>query len=447
MPPFGTIRNQEGFLIPSPFGAWLLADGRHVAGQQSEDAPEENAQWRGYYDCAYRVLELYVQHKQGIERIAYQIAAEGWAFRDRKQQPRPINRDDVRRVVSNWRQYTGLSPVGRAKDQNASLVDDPAGVLYDTGRAVFPLQLLRKVAQVQEKRSMVKRPFGAVKVARYYALTGLLVCAPCEQKAQAQNNPKLRTRLSGVDQYGKLRYRHTEGVKCGSKARSAPLDMIEQDFGRLISLFTVRSNAEAILFELAAQSQYGFISDKDSKQFEQEKQQAIAKYRRKMENARYLFEDGDLTREEYLRRKEECQREIAHWEARTTEVEAAAIELRMCMEVVSHIREMWHSGKDEDRQQSARMLFEELVYDLDQQRIVSFTLKPWASRFLILRAALYEAEDDTEGENEKRPSLKQTSVLCPIGDFCEQHSFGFAQFARTARRTTTRIILITERCA
>ncbi|NLF75600.1 MAG: recombinase family protein, partial [Chloroflexi bacterium] len=124
MPPFGTIRNEKGYLEPSPFGAWLLPDGRYVPGEVEQDPPEPGALWRGYHGCAQRILELYAANNQGIERIAYQVTDEGWVFRDRKGKPRAINRDDIRRVVSNWRQYAGLSPVGRAKDQNASLLDN-----------------------------------------------------------------------------------------------------------------------------------------------------------------------------------------------------------------------------------------------------------------------------------------------------------------------------------
>ena len=417
MPPFGTLRTESGFLTPTPFGAWLLSDGRHVAGQQGDPRPDSNAVWRSYFACAQRILELYAENKHGIEAIAYQIASEGWAFRDRKHNPRPVNRDDIRRVVSNWRQYAGLSPIGRARDQNASMIENPTSVLFDTGRAVFPLELLQRVAAVQEKRSVTTRPFGSIKAAHPYALTRLLWCAHCDRKAIEQTNPKLRTRLSGVDQYGKLRYRHAEGVKCSCKSRSVPLDLLDKDFARLIGLLTVRPNAEALLLELAVQSQYGFMSNKAPEEFEEEKQRAIARYGRKLEAARFLFEDGDLSREEYLRRKEECQREIAHWEARTSDIEKAAIELRMCMEAVNHIVQVWETSSDEDRQQVARMLFEEIVYDLDKREIVSFTLKPWASRLLILRAALYDTEMGDEGNgNKNRPSVKQTSDLCSIGE-------------------------------
>ncbi len=34
----------------------------------------------------------------------------------------------------------------------------------------------------------------------------------------------------------------------------------------------------------------------------------------------------------------------------------------------------------------ARSLFDEIIYDFDTERIASFRLKPWAERFLTLRA-------------------------------------------------------------
>ena len=48
------------------------------------------------------------------------------------------------------------------------------------------------------------------------------------------------------------------------------------------------------------------------------------------------------------------------------------------------------TGDAEDRQGIARSLFSYIVFDLDSRRIVDFRLKPWADRFLVLRAAMYE---------------------------------------------------------
>jgi hypothetical protein len=188
MPPFGTIRGENGYLMPSPYGAWLLPDGTYVRGEAGQEPPQVGALWRGYYDCARRVLELYIQNKGGRDTVAYAMADEGWTFRDRRGNPRPFNKDDVRRITSNWPHYAGLSPKGQAKDFNPNLVDNPVGLLYDTGRQVFPLELLRKVAEIHQKRGGIRRPPGSQKNAHPYALTQLLYCAQCEWNAGQQNN-------------------------------------------------------------------------------------------------------------------------------------------------------------------------------------------------------------------------------------------------------------------
>ena len=74
---------------------------------------------------------------------------------------------------------------------------------------------------------------------------------------------------------------------------------------------------------------------------EHQKQAAIAKLHRKIEAARDLFADGDLSCEQYLKRKTNFEREIAHWESRTTDVQKAAIELGTCMEILNMISSLW----------------------------------------------------------------------------------------------------------
>lgn len=55
----------------------------------------------------------------------------------------------------------------------------------------------------------------------------------------------------------------------------------------------------------------------------------------------------------------------------------------------------------------ARNLFDFIVYNLDEQRIVDFRLKPWADRFLVLRAALYEDETVAKMQNAPTQALKR----------------------------------------
>ncbi len=104
------------------------------------------------------MLELYSEDKNGYNRIAKQLTREGWAFRDRWNNPRLFNSEDVRRCIANWREYSGIITDGKARNRAAYEDEQQDEILYDTGRAMFDLDLLRKVARVQAQRSMVIRP-------------------------------------------------------------------------------------------------------------------------------------------------------------------------------------------------------------------------------------------------------------------------------------------------
>ena len=218
-------------------------------------------------------------------------------------------------------------------------------------------------------------------------------CARCEQRAREQNDPRLRSRLSG----DKRRYHHKAGVHCGCSNRSVPATVYGADFGRLIKLLTIREDALGLMTELAIQGDKLHSPVDDEQDPEQQKQSPIALCKRKIEAAVILFGDGRIDKDEYRRRVEQNEREIAHWEVRTTETEKAAFELAMCMDAIEKLAQLWDIGDDEDRQGMARSLFSYIVYNLDSRRIVDFRLKPWADRFLVLRSALYE--NATDGGN------------------------------------------------
>ncbi|NLE46225.1 MAG: recombinase family protein, partial [Chloroflexi bacterium] len=138
-PPFGTTRNSDGFLEPSTEGAWVLPDGQAVAGSEDEP-PQSDAQWRSYYECAHYILRIYAQDGIGADAIAYRLNLQSWPFRDRKGHPRPVTRDDIRRVLANWPEYGGAVPDQKAKDRPA-YADDVDSVRLNEDRAVFPLDL------------------------------------------------------------------------------------------------------------------------------------------------------------------------------------------------------------------------------------------------------------------------------------------------------------------
>jgi DNA invertase Pin-like site-specific DNA recombinase len=427
MTPFGTIRGDDGYLKPSPQGAWLLPTGTFVSGDR-DHPPVENAIWRGYYDAAHRVLDLYQEGNIGLEKIAYLLNNEGWAFRDRTGTPRPVERDDVRRVVANWPEYGGMTVDRKAKERPAYEKYNVDEIPFNADRAVFPIKLLRQVAQVRQERTIRPLDQGVNRVSHFYPLTGITYCAHCDQLAQKHNNPKLRSLIGGTNTYGTRRYRHKGGVKCGVHNRSVLCGIYEDDFRRLIQLLSIRQENLDLMIELAIQADKGRTTKPDIDP-EVEKQEAIALCRRRIEAAVVLFGDGMIDRDEYRRRVEVNEREIAHWEARTTETEKVALELGMCIEAVDRLVRLWDISDDEDRQGLARSLFTEVIYDLDTQRIVDFKLKPWADRFLVLRSALYDNEHGGGGTSEATfatETVAASDVDIPMGHRCI-HALIFGQ--------------------
>lgn len=388
--PYGTDK-KDGYLIPTQAGAWLLGNGRFVAGKP-EEPPEEGALWRSYYEGAKRILELYAENKLGLVSIAYQMNVEGYPFRARRSRPRPMTEDDIRRVVSNWDKYGGIVTNERSKDRRAYEEIDPDTIVFNEERAVFPVKLLREVAKIRHERS-VRPPdanAGKPREAKFYPLSQLTYCAHCEELAHKHGDSAYRTRLTGTFLNSKPKYRHKLGVDCGCQRKTVPVEVIEGDFERLISLLVVNPDKIDEMAKLAIEVDRTLFKTEGDP--EREKQEAIALCKRRIAAAVSLFGDGVIDREEYLRRKEKNERDIAYWQARTTESDKAALELSMCMDVVETMKRLWKITDDEDRQGMVRNLFSYIIYNLDTQRIIGFKLKPWADRFLALREALYEDE-------------------------------------------------------
>ncbi|MFC1959914.1 recombinase family protein [Chloroflexota bacterium] len=413
LPPFGTTRDEDGYLIPTPDGAWLLTNGRFEAGEP-DDPPESGAIWRSYYECAHYILSLYVEFDIGYEKIAYKLNDEGWPFCDRSGVPRPPDREDVRRVLGAWPEYGGVVMGEKAKDRKAyeeKFELDEFPFLPD--RAVYDLDLLQAVAKRKRGRSRQPADHGVNRKTYPYALSNITYCSHCLQRAEEQSDPRLKSSLGGMtSKKGEPRYRHKAGVSCGITNRSVPCADVEADLGRLLRLLEVPPEWLDHMTELAIQSDLVHKPDKGDKDPEKEKQQAIALCNRRIDAAVILFKEARIEYEEYRDIVERNERETAHWQARTTDMEKIALELGMCMDIISNMARMWDTASPEDRQGMAHNLFDYLTYDLDTRRITDFRLKPWADRFLILRARLYDGnpvmvpnddpgDDEFEGEEKE----------------------------------------------
>lgn len=425
IPPFGTVRDKNGYLIPSPHGAWLMPDGTFEPGTENDPAPHPDAVWRGYHDCARYILEVYANTLHGYKKTASRLNAEGWAFRDRYNQPARVKMDDVLRVVSNWREYAGIITEGRARQRTAYRIENPTDILRDTGRAVFDLDLLRKVAEKQAKNSRLTRVPGTTPKAHVYPLSHILQCACCAQKAESEQDETLRARLIGWDKGGELRYRHSESRTCTSKRKSIRTNIIEQDFLRLIEVLTVHPDALDLMAELATQAQYDDAHD--PKEQEEKRQAAIAMHRRAISNCLNLCKSGAMEFADYERERDYHERQIVHLEAQLTDRQQITLEFTSCAELLKRIQQFWNYVDDEERKLLAHSLFDEITYDLEKQRITDFRVKAWAEPFLVMRAALYEDELGEEMKNRFNSGLSSdVSSLSPNG--CWNRTFTLLDF-------------------
>lgn len=397
LPPFGTVRDAHGYLTASPLGAWLLPDGNFVAGKDKGQSPHPDAIWRGYFECARTTLELYATNQHGYIWLAEEMNQQGWAFKDRWNQPRPFNGDDIRRIASNWREYAGIVQDGRAKERIANQIEQPVSALIDTGRAVFPLELLHDVARTQEARSVTTRPTGSVRQAHIFSLSFLLYCSYCDQLAMKDSNLKLRTRIIGHKKNDELRYRHSDSRRCGCNTKSVFIEVVERDFAQLIATLDVHPEAIQAMAQLAVQRQ--FANTKKEPDLAKERALGIAKHQRALKNNLILFQNGDVEADEYFRQKDYHERQIAYWQAQTDDHEKVTVELVTTVEMLKRLKTFWDIAEGEDRRLLAHSLFDEIVYDLEKRQIVSFKLKAWAEPFLVLRAALYHDHMAEEMKN------------------------------------------------
>lgn len=151
--------------------------------------------------------------------------------------------------------------------------------------------------------------------------------------------------------------------------------IVENNFYEIIKGLQVKPESLELMMQLATNT----TAIPHEADFEQQRTEAIALCQRRIDVAVNLYGDGRLAREEYLRRVGQNEREIASWQTRTTETEKLSVQLVMCVQTIENINRLWEVAEDEDKQGMARHLFERIVFDLDKQCIVDFSLKPWAA--------------------------------------------------------------------
>jgi len=384
IPPFGTVRDREGYLMPSPQGAWVYPDGRMVPGYIEKEASESSALWRGYHACAARLLTLYAESGLGRARIAQQLNAEGWRFRSRKGQPRPLVDDDVRRVVANWPEYGGLVGEKRAKDRAAHYPDDAALAVFPT-RAVFPLELLKTVAETAAVRRQQRRGRGRRPHTDPLLLAGLCYCGQCESRDEQEPGARGRTRLGTVGGAHKHIYRHPSNKECSIHTHSLPAELLESEVGHLIDLLCIPNDTLTAL-----KQPFGDMNlEPVELPSEATRLKALTLYEQRLSRAKQLYLSLDIDEEEYKRLIGEYRQVINRLKAAALTPTEYALHLEYCATKMRQMQSLWQTGPNPECRAALRDLFEEFVIDLDTERITSFRLKPWADSYLRACASVF----------------------------------------------------------
>ena len=199
----------------------------------------------------------------------------------------------------------------------------------------------------------------------------LLYCAQCEQRALAQNDPKLRKRLTGT----KERYRHAEGILCTCQTRSLPMEVVHADVRDVLATLRFRAETLGVMRELARQMDAVQIVQQEDR--EAQRRVMLKRYRRRLLKVQGDYEDGELERVQYEARSQNLEAKIAVLETHSLGTLDTPISLLLCIDPLSDLRQLWQIASDAERQILARLLFEDIVYDLDECRITAYHLKPW----------------------------------------------------------------------
>ncbi|GAB4574735.1 MAG: hypothetical protein Kow0077_22770 [Anaerolineae bacterium] len=378
-PPFGTIRGDDRYLHPSPDGVWVLPDGAIQIGT-ADQPPHPDAVWRGYYDAVKRILELYAPGTLGYLALTHRINSEGYFFLT-KSGPGRFDLNAIKRIIRAWPEYGGTVMTLTPKKRSATTL---AGINIDdyisSERALFDPQLLRAVAQTFLNRRAKNTGTGKKRTAYTYALQGILVCHHCAQRAEQEGNPRLRTTLVSRRRANGVRYyQHKPGAHCGCTRKGIPCAELEQTFSEILKQLTIRADVlEALAHEGAAHAS----TPVDDADFMAEKTEALALARRKFEASKYLFRQGDITREEYEADKAAYQATVAEWEERSRAVRRIVIPPSQHLAVLHDLHALWQDADTCARYNLARF-FDEVVVNLDTGEIVRFKLVEWAERLLF----------------------------------------------------------------
>lgn len=196
--------------------------------------------------------------------------------------------------------------------------------------------------------------------------------------------------------------------------KSVPAEVLESDFGRLVTFLAVKPDVASIMAEWFTQMN---APNTESENWRANIEAQIQNHLKSQKNLIHLFKLNLVTQEEFDSDYSALDREIARLRSQLGEPQQVQEMFQMTAQSIQSVGQNWEQTSAEERESFVRSLFDEVVYDLDTRRIISFKLKSWAEPFLQLRVTFEELYRQQNASTDNSTGISRVCIAMPLWGF------------------------------
>jgi len=158
------------------------------------------------------------------------------------------------------------------------------------------------------------------------------------------------------------------------------MEIVHANVQSVLSTLRFRADLLTVMRDLAQHVDEVELSNRDDQ--EAQRRVSLRRLQRRLANLHGDYEEGELERVNYEGRLQDMTAKVIALQAQVSTEAVPKVSLLRSIDYLSDLRHLWQIASDTERQTLARLLFEDIVYDLDEQRIVSYRLKAWLTPLL-----------------------------------------------------------------
>ena len=119
-------------------------------------------------------------------------------------------------------------------------------------------------------------------------------------------------------------------------------------------------------------------------EFEAARRGTIAYNKRRLLAAQSRYDDGEITREQYEKRRIGLVKTITELEQQVISQESVRMDFARFLEIATNPTAAYELASPIDRQLLMTLMFEGIWYDLDARKITRVRWQPWVKQFLTV---------------------------------------------------------------